>query len=41
MDMTALLRGIIRQLLEDGVITADQYGKMLCRLEEKGTGESG
>lgn len=33
-DSTALLRGIIRQLLEDGVITAEQYGNMMRCIEK-------
>jgi len=33
MDITAFLRGIIRQLLEDGAITGEQYGNMMRCLE--------
>lgn len=46
MNLTALLRGILRQLLEDGAITAEQYGSMMRRIgtETKqspaGTGKS-
>ena len=35
MDITALLRGIIRQLLEDGVITGEQYGNIMRCIEKK------
>ena len=32
MNLTALLRGILRQLLEDGAITDEQYGSMIRRI---------
>ena len=35
MNITALLRGIIRQLLEDGAITREQYGNMMRCIEKK------
>ena len=34
MDITALLRGIVRQLWEDGAITGEQYGKMIRFFEK-------
>jgi len=42
MNITAFLRGIIRQLLEDGVITGEQCGNMIRCIERngwKGTGD--
>ena len=35
MNRTAFLRGILRQLLEDGAITREEYGTMIRRLDEK------
>ncbi len=35
MDLTVFLRGILRQLLEDGAITGEQYGSMLRCLEKR------
>lgn len=32
MNLTAWLCGILRQLLKDGVITAEQYGTMIRRI---------
>ncbi len=40
MDITALLRGIVRQLWEDGAITGEQYGKMIRFFEKNKSRQS-